>query len=219
MRHYARRTIGTYEQWVRRFLRFHGLRPPREMGQAEINTFLTHLAVEQQVSASSQTQALSALLFLYRHVLGVEPGDLNGVVRASVKRRAPVVMTPAEIQADHAAAQPSGGSAGPTCQRSGGGIGEGGSAARPGQEIPQRRPRVGLAVGVPPEQTMERPNKWATGAPPPRWLDRSKRGSPGRGGLWDGKAGELPHLPTLVCHPPAGAWGRHPHHPGIARPQ
>ena len=79
MRHYARRTIGTYEQWVRRFLRFHGLRPPREMGQAEINTFLTHLAVEQQVSASSQTQALSALFFLYRHVLGVEPGDLNGV--------------------------------------------------------------------------------------------------------------------------------------------
>ena len=98
VRHYARRTIGTYEQWVRRFLRFHGLRPPREMGQAEINTFLTHLAVEQQVSASSQTQALSALLFLYRHVLGVEPGDLNGVVRASVKRRVPVVMTPAEVQ-------------------------------------------------------------------------------------------------------------------------
>ena len=44
---------------------------------------------------------------------------------------------------------------------------------------------------------------WATGAPPPRWLDRSKRGSPGRGGLWDGKAGELPHLPTLVYHPSA----------------
>jgi site-specific recombinase XerD len=68
------------------------------MGQAEINTFLTHLAVEQQVSASSQTQALSALLFLYRHLLGVDPGDLNGVVRASVKRRVPVVMTAAEVQ-------------------------------------------------------------------------------------------------------------------------
>ena len=98
MRHYARRTVGTYVQWVRRFLRFHGMRHPREMGQAEINAFLTHLAVEQQVSASSQTQALSALLFLYRHVLGVDPGDLNGVVRASVKRRVPVVMTPAEVQ-------------------------------------------------------------------------------------------------------------------------
>ncbi len=98
VRHYARRTVGTYEQWVRRFLRFHGLRPPREMGQAEINAFLTHLAVDQQVSASSQTQALSALLFLYRHVLGIDPGELTGVVRARVKRRVPVVMTPAEVQ-------------------------------------------------------------------------------------------------------------------------
>jgi integron integrase len=98
VRHYARRTAGTYEQWVRRFLRFHGLKPPREMGQAEINAFLTHLAVEERVSASSQTQALSALLFLYRHVLGMDPGDLTGVVRARVKRRLPVVMTPAEVQ-------------------------------------------------------------------------------------------------------------------------
>lgn len=98
MRHYARRTIGTYEQWVRRFLRFHGMRHPREMGQAEINGFLTHLAVDLQVSASSQTQALSALLFLYRHVLAVDPGDLTGVVRARVKRRVPVVMTPTEVQ-------------------------------------------------------------------------------------------------------------------------
>jgi site-specific recombinase XerD len=60
VRHYARRTAGTYEQWVRRFLRFHGLRPLREMGQEEINAFLTHLAVEERVSSSSQTQALSA---------------------------------------------------------------------------------------------------------------------------------------------------------------
>lgn len=98
MRHYARRTAGTYEQWVRRFLRFHKLRPPREMGQEEINAFLTHLAVEEGVSASSQTQALSALLFLFRHVLGTDPGDLTGVVRARVRRRLPVVMTPAEVQ-------------------------------------------------------------------------------------------------------------------------
>lgn len=62
MRHYARGTAGTYIQWERRFLRFHGLRPPREMGQAEINAFLTHLAVEEGVSASSQTQASCELL-------------------------------------------------------------------------------------------------------------------------------------------------------------
>jgi site-specific recombinase XerD len=65
-RHYARRTVKTYEQWLRRFLRFHGMRHPREMGSAEVNAFLTHLAVEAQVSASTQNQALSALLFLYR---------------------------------------------------------------------------------------------------------------------------------------------------------
>jgi integron integrase len=68
------------------------------MGEVEINAFLTHLAVEEQVSASSQTQALSALLFLYRHVLGMDPGDLSGVVRARVKRRTPAVMTPGEVQ-------------------------------------------------------------------------------------------------------------------------
>lgn len=98
MRHYARRTAGTYEQWVRRFLRFHGLKPPRQMGQVEVNAFLTHLAVVEGVSASSQSQALSALLFLYRHVLGMDPGDLSGVVRARVRRRLPVVMTPGEVQ-------------------------------------------------------------------------------------------------------------------------
>ena len=59
-RHYARRTVKTYEQWLRRFLRFHQLRHPREMGSAEVNAFLTNLAVEGQVSASTQNQALAA---------------------------------------------------------------------------------------------------------------------------------------------------------------
>ena len=67
-RHYARRTVATYEQWLRRFLRFHHRRHPREMGSEEVNAFLTHLAVELQVSASTQNQALSALLFLYREL-------------------------------------------------------------------------------------------------------------------------------------------------------
>jgi site-specific recombinase XerD len=65
-RHYARRTVNAYEQWLRRFLRFHGMRHPLEMGSAEVNAFLTHLAVEDQVSSSTQNQALSALLSLYR---------------------------------------------------------------------------------------------------------------------------------------------------------
>lgn len=66
VRHYARRTVKTYEKWLRRFLRFHAMRLPREMGSAEVNAFLNHLAVELQVSASTQNQALAALLFLYR---------------------------------------------------------------------------------------------------------------------------------------------------------
>ena len=81
-RHYARRTVATYEQWLRRFLRFHQLRHPREMGSAEVNAFLTHLAVELKVSASTQNQALSALLFLYRELLERDL-DLEGVIRGA----------------------------------------------------------------------------------------------------------------------------------------
>ncbi|MCX5930404.1 MAG: phage integrase N-terminal SAM-like domain-containing protein, partial [Cyanobacteria bacterium] len=83
MRHYARRTVKTYEQWLRRFLRFHAMRHPREMGSAEVNAFLNHLAVELQVSASTQNQALAALLFLYRELLERDL-ELEGVVRAQL---------------------------------------------------------------------------------------------------------------------------------------
>ena len=96
-RHYARRTVNTYEQWLRRFLRFHGMRHPREMGSAEVNAFLTHLAVEGQVSASTQNQALSALLFLYRELLERDL-DLDGLVRARKPRRLPVVLTEEEVR-------------------------------------------------------------------------------------------------------------------------
>ena len=68
-RHYARRTVDIYEQWLRRFLRFHRPRHPRQMGSEEVNAFLTHLAVERRVSPSTQNQALSALLYLYRELL------------------------------------------------------------------------------------------------------------------------------------------------------
>jgi site-specific recombinase XerD len=97
-RHYARRTVATYEQWLRRFLRFHKLRHPREMGSEEVNTFLTHLAVELQVSASTQNQALAALLFLYREVLERDL-DLEGLIRARTRPRLPVVMTVEEVRA------------------------------------------------------------------------------------------------------------------------
>ncbi|CAK6701321.1 integron integrase [Synechococcus sp. CBW1107] len=98
VRHYARRTVTTYEQWLRRFLRFHGRRHPREMGSSEVNAFLNHLAVDLQVSASTQNQALSALLFLFRELLERDVA-LDGVVRARTSKRLPVVLTPEEVRA------------------------------------------------------------------------------------------------------------------------
>jgi hypothetical protein len=83
-RHYSRRTERTYVMWVKRYVFFFDKRHPDEMAEPEINAFLTHLAVQKRVSASTRTQALSALLFLYRHVLGREVGDLfwSGTERA-----------------------------------------------------------------------------------------------------------------------------------------
>jgi integron integrase len=98
-RHYSRRTEKAYVGWVRRFVLFHGKRHPSEMGAPEINAFLTDLAVGKGVSASTQNQALSALLFLYRHVLDREIGDFGDVVRARRPRRLPVVMTREEVKA------------------------------------------------------------------------------------------------------------------------
>ena len=98
VRRYAKRTITSYVSWVRRYLRFHHLRHPREMGQDEINAFLTHLAVTEKLSASSQNQALGALLFLYRTVLGGDVGNLEGVVRGHRPQRLPVVLTEDEVR-------------------------------------------------------------------------------------------------------------------------
>jgi site-specific recombinase XerD len=98
-RHYSQRTEKAYVMWARRFVRFHDLRHPAQMAEPEINAFLTHLAVECHVSASTQNQALSALLFLYRHVLDREIGPLVDVIRARKPARLPVVMTRDEIGA------------------------------------------------------------------------------------------------------------------------
>ena len=99
VRHYSIRTEEAYVDWVRRFILFHNKRHPREMGAAEINQFLTHLAVEGHVSASTQNQAFSALLFLYQKVLEVEPGLIEGVIRAKRPERLPVILTREEVRA------------------------------------------------------------------------------------------------------------------------
>ena len=98
-RNYSRRTEQSYCQWVRRYVRYHGLRHPAELAEPEINAFVTHLAVEEHVSASTQTQALSAILFLYRHVLHREVGELSELIRAQTPKRLPVVLTRAEVKA------------------------------------------------------------------------------------------------------------------------
>lgn len=97
-RHYSRRTEETYCQWVRRYIFFHDVRHPAEMGEEEINAFLTHLAVNDKVSASTQNQALSALLYLYRHVLKRDIGDLGDVIRARKPKRLPVVLMRDEVK-------------------------------------------------------------------------------------------------------------------------
>jgi len=98
-RHYSLRTEEAYVGWIKRFILFHHKRHPSEMGEVEITEFLTHLAVNDHVSASTQNQALSALLFLYREVLVQEVGWLNGVVRAKKPKRLPVVLTKQEVEA------------------------------------------------------------------------------------------------------------------------
>ncbi len=90
--HYSLRTEQSYLHWVKRFILYHGKRHPREMGKNEIAGFLTHLAVQKNVSASTQNQALSAILFLYKKVLNIEPDWIEGVVRAKLPKRLPVVL-------------------------------------------------------------------------------------------------------------------------------
>jgi integron integrase len=97
VRHMSKRTEEAYVQWIRRYILFHGKRHPSEMGEREINAFLTHLAVERRVSASTQNQALCGLLFLYRAVLDREVGDLE-LIRARKRRKLPVVLTREEVK-------------------------------------------------------------------------------------------------------------------------
>jgi integron integrase len=98
LKHYSIRTEQSYTDWVRRFILFHKKRHPGDMGAAEVEQFLTHLAVEGNVSASTQNQAKSALLFLYREVLEIELPWLDEVTKAKASTRLPVVLTVQETQ-------------------------------------------------------------------------------------------------------------------------
>jgi integron integrase len=97
-RHYSLRTEEAYVAWAKRFILFHNKRHPLEMGEVEINRFLSHLAIDAKVSSSTQNQALAALLFLYRNVLDAPFPELESVVRAKRPRHLPVVMTRSEVR-------------------------------------------------------------------------------------------------------------------------
>jgi integron integrase len=98
MRHFSRRTEEAYVRWAYRYIRYHGTRHPADMGAPEVGAFLSHLAVEGEVAASTQNQALAALLFLYRGVLDRDVGELDRLVHAKKPVRLPVVMTRDEVR-------------------------------------------------------------------------------------------------------------------------
>lgn len=99
LKHYSIRTEQSYLDWIKRYILFHDKRHPKEMGAAEVEAFLTHLAVKGKVAASTQNQAKSAILFLYRDVLDQELPWLDNIEQARTPKRLPVVLTSAEVQA------------------------------------------------------------------------------------------------------------------------
>ncbi len=98
LKHYALSTEKTYVSWIKRFILFHDKRHPKDMGVPEIEAFLTHLAVDQHVAASTQNQALSALLFLYREVLKKDLEGSIDAIRAKRPKRLPTVLTKEEVR-------------------------------------------------------------------------------------------------------------------------
>ena len=97
-KHYSIRAETQYIQWIRRFILFHGKRHPSEMGGPEVESFLTHLAVDGNVASSTQNQALAALLFVYREVSGSQSPWMDNVTRAKRPKRLPTVFSFSEVQ-------------------------------------------------------------------------------------------------------------------------
>src|SRR5690242_13508141 len=98
MNRYSPRTEQAYVDWIKRFIRFHGVRHPQEMGADEVKAFLSHLATQMNVAASTQNQAFSALLFLYQTVLKERLPWIDDIVRAKRPAKLPVVFTQAEAR-------------------------------------------------------------------------------------------------------------------------
>ncbi|MCK5131404.1 MAG: phage integrase N-terminal SAM-like domain-containing protein [Candidatus Sabulitectum sp.] len=97
-RHYSPRKERSYCNWVKRFIHFPKIRHPRDKSEPEINAFLTHLAVKENVSASTQKQTFAALVFLYQNIIGREVSNPIGIIRARKQERLPIVMTHEEVK-------------------------------------------------------------------------------------------------------------------------
>jgi integrase len=97
LKHYSSKTETAYIGWIRRFIFFHGKRHPAQMGAEQVAQFLSHLALERQVAASTQNQAFNALIFLYHRVLHIDLGEIAGAVRAKKPKRLPVVLNREEV--------------------------------------------------------------------------------------------------------------------------
>jgi len=98
-KHYSLRTEESYVNWIKQFIFYHDKKHPLHLVEVEINHFLTHLAVQKKVSASTQNQALCAIVFLYKHVLRKEPGDFGPLIWAKKSKRLPVVFSNEEVSA------------------------------------------------------------------------------------------------------------------------
>jgi hypothetical protein len=102
VKHYSMRTEDCYLHWIRRFVFFHGTKHPRDMGGAQVEAFLSHLATDARAAASTQNQALSALLFLYRELLLVDLPWMDGALRAKRPKHVPVLFTENEVRVTRA---------------------------------------------------------------------------------------------------------------------
>ncbi len=98
VRHYSHATEKSYVQWIKRFIIFHGKQHPSNLGASDVATFLSHLAVKEKVAAATQNQALCGIIFLYRHVLGIDLGDIGGFNFAKVPKRLPTVLSKREMK-------------------------------------------------------------------------------------------------------------------------
>jgi len=97
-RHFSPRTEESYRYWIRQYIFFHTKRHPRDLGVTEVEAFLNYLAVTRKVAASTQTQALNAIVFLYDSVIGQPLGTMPGLKRVQARHRVPVVLTPDEVK-------------------------------------------------------------------------------------------------------------------------